>query len=377
MRLGLNARFLAAPATGVQRFAREMTARLLGLAGDDDAVLLLPRGAVIPAAMPAEVRTVHGRLAGHAWEQLELPRRARSAGCDVVLNPANTAPVRGGPHVVVVHDTLALTRPEWFGRAFRVAYRYTQRRAARRAAAIVTVSEWARRATAAALGVAAERIAVVGQGTAPFDRPADVAEIERVRTRHALPHRYLLALGDGDPRKNIAFLYRVRERWQATRGEPPALVLVGSRSPRVHAPARDRDDAPRPVGANGPHDTGVVRLGRVDDDELHALYSGAAAFCFPSHAEGFGRPPLEAMACGAPIIAAPYGAAREVLGDAARIVPLDADAWIAAIEPLLEPGPVREAACEAGRRHAAAFRWDAAAARLLDICRAVAAAGGR
>ncbi|HEX6939816.1 MAG TPA: glycosyltransferase family 1 protein [Longimicrobiales bacterium] len=365
MRLGLNGRFLAAPVTGVQRFAREVGARLLDRVSDG--VLFVPRGAAADLAAACPARVVRGRLAGHAWEQLELPLRARAVGCDVVLHPANALPVAGGPHVLVLHDALPLSRPEWFARAFRTWYRQVQRRAAARAAALVTVSAWARNEIAAALGTDPERISVVGQGIEPFDGPADAEAVRRIRERLRLPPRYLLTVGDGDPRKNIAFLHPVRERWRATRGDPPALVVVGAASPRVHAangraaPA-SRDDA-----------AGVIRLGRVDDETLRALYTGAAAFCFPSLAEGFGRPPLEAMACGAPVVAAPYGPAREVLGDAARIVPLEPDAWVAALEPLLEPGPARDAARDAGRRHAAAFRWDDVADRLLEICRAAAA----
>ncbi|HEX9107765.1 MAG TPA: glycosyltransferase, partial [Longimicrobiales bacterium] len=122
------------------------------------------------------------------------------------------------------------------------------------------------------------------------------------------------------------------------------------------------------AGADG----GVLHLGRVDDAELHALYTGAAAFCFPALAEGFGRPPLEAMACGTPALVADYGPAREVLGRGARILPLEADDWVSALVELMHEGPAREALVERGRAWARRYRWDTAAQQVRAACETVA-----
>lgn len=118
------------------------------------------------------------------------------------------------------------------------------------------------------------------------------------------------------------------------RGLRCRLVVVGGRRPgRVWA-----DPPELPEGAP------VVSLGPVDDGTLQALYTGSAVLGHPALAEGFGRPPLEAMACGAPVLAALYGPAQEVLGDAAEIVPLDIDAWMATLEGLLtEPADLSKA----------------------------------
>jgi len=353
MKLGVNGRFYAARVTGVQRFALEVASRLLA-----DATLFVPAGAEPPRDLPASTRVVRGRLAGHAWEQLELPGQARRAGCDTVLHMAGTAPLAAAGDVLVVHDVLPLTHPLWFARGFRVWRGVVLRRAAPRAARVVTVSEWARREIARTLKVPAERILVAPQGLDPFDGPAALDAVAEVRTRRGLPGAFLLTVGAGDPRKNLPFLGRVLRRWRERGGDPPPLAVVGRPSPRLFTPAEGW-----PAGVD------VRVLGRVGDTELHALYTAASALCFPSLAEGFGRPPLEAIACGTPAVVADYEAAAEVLGGAARIVPLDPDAWVDALLPLVA-GPRRAAE---GGAVAARYRWGAAAAAVREACEAAAA----
>lgn len=359
MRLGVNGRFYAARVTGVQRFALEVAERLL-----PDATLFLPAGAEPPAGLSASTRVVRGRLRGHAWEQVELPRQVRRAGCDVVLHMAGTAPLAAAGDVLVVHDVLPLTHPRWFSRGFRTWRRAVLERAAPRAARVVTVSEWSRREIARTLWVAPGRIVVAPQGIEPFHRPADAEAVARVRAERRLPVPFLLTVGAGDPRKNLPFLGSVLRRWRERGGEPPPLAVVGEPAPHLFIPA-----------GGWPADVDVRVLGRVDDAELHALYTAASALCFPSRAEGFGRPPLEALACGTPAVVADYGAAAEVLGGTARIVPLDPDAWVDALRPLVEEG---ERATEGGEL-TARYRWETAAGAIREACEAAAVErrGGR
>ena len=371
MRIGLNGRFYGAAVTGVQRFAREVAARLFSRA--DDLVLFLPRGVEPPAGLDERVRVVRGTLAGRLWEHLELPWRMRAERCSVLLNLANVAPLLGGPHVLVLHDVLALTNPEWFSRRFAAWYRFAQGRWARRAVRVATVSGWVRDEAARVLGLDPDRIAVVMQGIEPFDRPASPDAIRAARQRWALPDTYLLAVAGGDPRKNVRFLLRMLARWRGMRGVAPTLIVVGGDRPAVHGYVSGR--APDAGGYDEAEirAAGDVRfIGRVDDEDLRSLYTAATVFCFPSEAEGFGRPPLEAMGCGTPAVVAPYGPAHEVLGGIAPIVELDTARWIQTLERLLRSPDERRALAEAGRRHALRYRWDATADALLALCREVA-----
>jgi glycosyltransferase involved in cell wall biosynthesis len=348
----VNGRFYAAPMTGVQRFAREVAARLL-----PGATLFLPAGAEPPTGLPADTRVVRGRLRGHAWEQLELPGAARRDGCDSLLHMAGTAPLGSAGGVLVVHDVLPLTHPAWFTRAFRLWRRAVLHRTAPRAGRVVTGSAWARREIVRTLGISPAKVVVAAQGLAPFDRPAARAEVERVRAAFGLPERFLLAVGAGDPRKNLPFLGAVLHRWRERGAEPPPLVVVGEPNPRLFSPS-----------GGWPAGTDVRLAGRVDDADLHALYTAASALCFPSRAEGFGRPPLEARACGTPAVVADYEAAAEVLEGDARILPLDPDAWVDALEAALAESrrPAEDAAL------AARYRWEDAAAAIGDACEAAA-----
>lgn len=357
MRLGINARFLDAPVTGVQRFAREVVPLLLDAA---DCVLLTPRGSEVPAAWRGRAAIVEGALRGHAWEQLELPRRARAAASDVVLHLSGTAPLRGGRDVMIVHDLLPITHPEWFAPRFARWYRFVVPRAAARCARVLTVSSASRDAIRDRLGIAPGRIHVVGQGVAPF-APAAADAVRRARHIFDLPGPYVLATGAGDARKNLDFLAQVAAKWRHANAGAPPVVAVGEAAAHVH-------------GRRAPVPEGVRPLGRVSDAELAALYTAAGAFAFPSVAEGFGRPPLEAMACGAPAVVADSAAAREVAAEA-RIVPLDADAWVAALRAALAEDPARRA--ERAARVAARFTWRDAAAGVLAACRSALDNGER
>jgi glycosyltransferase involved in cell wall biosynthesis len=362
MRIAVNGRFLAAVQTGVQRFALEITRRLLSEA---DLVLLLPREVEALGELGTAER-VEGRLKGHAWEQVELPDMVRRAGAEVCLNLANAVPAAGGPHVVVLHDSIVFDHPEWFGARYALWHRRVLLPAARRAAAVGSLSRDAADRVARVLARPADEVVVIPQGAAPFDHPAGDGAVAQVRRRYRIEGPYVLALGAGDPRKNVGFVEELIGHWPTDDGSaPPALVIVGDPSARVFAAS-----APR----NRSHGS-VLRVGRVDDETLRALYTGAAAFCFPSLAEGFGRPPLEALACGAPVLAAPYGPAREVLRYAADILPLERDPWLAALRRLVQEGPPA-AFAEKARAVVDAHRWEDGVQATLELCARAARAPG-
>ncbi|HUE95785.1 MAG TPA: glycosyltransferase, partial [Longimicrobiaceae bacterium] len=221
MRIALNGRFFGAHATGVQRFAIEISRRLLARSA-----LFLPAGVDPPDFATPGTPVIRGRFAGHLWEQLELPGQLRGAGCDCALHMAGTAPIVARGHVFVVHDLLPLTHSEWFTRRFRAWRAAVLRAAIPRAYRIVTVSDAVRDEIARLYPGSADRIVVARQGTEPFTAPASDEAVAALRRRYALPDRFLLAVGAGDPRKNLPFLGRVLARWEARGLHPPPLVVV-------------------------------------------------------------------------------------------------------------------------------------------------------
>lgn len=358
MKLGVNGRFYGARATGVQRFAREITARLVTRA---DVTLFLPRNVTAPSGpdLANGCPVVRGILPGRAWEHIELPRAARTHGCDVVLHLSNTGPTWGGPHVVTVYDVTPLTNPEWYAPLFVWWFRVALARAARQASYLLTLSEWARSEVHRVLGVPTDRIGVVSQGVEPFDRPAPDHLVEQVRRKWNLPGPFVLAVGAGR-RKNLDFLVRLSEQFRHHETLDIALVVVGAGYRRVHG----TDSSLKPSDR-------VRYVGHVSDEELHALYTAAGALCFPSYSEGFGRPPLEAMACGTPALVADYGPAAEVLGEAALILPLDLDAWLDGLQRLLSEEELRADMIRRGLACAARYRWDPAVDQIVSACERV------
>ena len=352
MKLGINGRFYGAPITGVQRFSRELCTRIYDRQG---AVLFLPRGTEPPPGLPGQVEVVVGRTRGHRWEQLELPGEA--ASCDVLLHPANTCPLRGAGHVVVVHDVLPLSHPVWFDRRFAWWYRWVVKRAVRGAERVLTVSQWSADQLIRLVGVDPDSVEIVTQGVEPFSQPASATLVRSVRERWNLPAEYVLTVDGGDPRKNLTFLTGVLDDL-ASKSDGTLLLVVVGRPRNVHRSPSSTERAAK----------NVVHVGPVTDEELHGLYTGASVFCFPSLAEGFGRPPLEAVACGTPAVVAEYGPAREVMRGGAEILPLDRAAWTATLGDLLNNTDRRRDLSARGRQVAAPYRWDRTCDQVLAAC---------
>lgn len=359
MSTGLNGRFLCAPLTGVQRFGYEM---LRHLPARQSTVLLVPADAIVPGFFTGTV--VRGRLRGHAWEQLELIDDARRAGCTVVLHPANTLPLRAHASVVVAHDPLfPVVNTEWFTTRYVAWHRHVIARALRRAAAVLTVSEWSRSRLAVNAAIPLHRIGVVPQGIAPFDTPASDADVANVRARHDVPERYLLAMGGRDPRKNIRFVAPVLAELARISADVPPCIVIGDAHPRVH----------RPDPGVVEHD-GMRLLGAMDTEQTHALLTGAAALLFPSFAESFGRPPLEALACGTPPLVGAYEAAREVLGGAGHVLAWDPALWARTLRDVLDDPHARRIARHQARPLLSRYSWPNAADVVAETCERVARA---
>lgn len=349
----LNARFKSRPVTGVERFAWEVGARL--------ATHHLPDLGEIAPEQPVQ------GLKGHAWEQFQLPRQLPRGAA--LFSPCNTGPIAVTRQLVVIHDAAVWDCPDGFSTTFRHLYRQLLPRLARRSRAIATVSEFSRQRLAHWLQLPAERIAVLGNAVGPEFTPGDPAPPTDAKAGGPV----LLCVGSLDPRKNLNRLLRAWLDLHAAGRLPDGarLHLVGGANPRSFA-ALDRVED---------HDS-IRWLGRLSDRDLIEQYRRADAFIFPSLYEGFGLPPLEAMACGCPVLLShraslpevggpahdPAGPANGTSGAALYFDP-ESEADIArAIERFLSLAPDQRAALRtAALARAATFRWETVAARTAEV----------
>jgi glycosyltransferase involved in cell wall biosynthesis len=259
------------------------------------------------------------------WTQVDLRRRAREVNADLIHHPLPAHVAGGGvPQVVTVHDLAFELLPDAFDARFAAYARRAHRLAAKRADAVVAVSEATARDLRERWGVEAV-VARHGPG-----QPLDVGT--RGEPRH------FLYVGDAEPRKDVPTLLAAHARYRSRTADPLPLVLAGS----AYAV-----------------DSGVRVVDRPSREELAALHRDAAALVHPSRHEGFGLTVLEALAAGTPVIAADTPAIREVAGDAARLVPAgDVDALAAALADPPPPAPAHApwTWADSAQAHISAYR---------------------
>jgi glycosyltransferase involved in cell wall biosynthesis len=312
--------------------------------------VICPRDADIAGSPYAALRCESfGHLTGHLWEQLELPYRARDGA---LLNLANTAPVLHGRQLIVIHDAAIYAVPKAYGTTYRLWHKFLHSVFVRSNVRIATVSRFSASELSRYLAIAPSR--VLGPTFEGADHILRVQPDRDALSRHQLAERkYALAVGSLALHKNLHALTLTAVELM-DRGM--TLAIAGSTNPDVFAGA---------AGAGG--ELADVRyLGRVDDAELRALYQGAVCFLFPSRYEGFGIPPIEAMTCGCPVIAATAGATMETCQDAALYCdPDDPEAFASAVSKILRDEGTSERLRECGRRRAREFTWDKAAERLI------------
>jgi glycosyltransferase involved in cell wall biosynthesis len=332
----VNLRTLGYRITGVQRYL----------------LSLLPH-------MPARLDAVKPSQAlqgikGHVWEQLYLPTLLKRR---LLWSPGNTGPVGVSRQVLTVHDASSLDHPEWFERKFALWYSALLPPLIRRVRSIITVSEFSKERIVGLTGVEPERVNVIFNGVDQRFHPADSETVERVKTHFGLTSPYILFVGSLEPRKNLPMLL---EAWRLSAFDGATLAVVGASG---HLFAKFHFDViPR----------GVRLLGHVDDDMLPVLYSGATGFVYPSIYEGFGLPPLEAVACGCPVAVSDIPAHREVCGEMADYFdPFIPEQISHSLEWLLRlDGPSRASLVEQGLHRAALYNWQRAAAdtwRVLQL----------
>ncbi|MBQ6041747.1 MAG: glycosyltransferase family 4 protein [Oscillospiraceae bacterium] len=268
-----------------------------------------------------------------------------------------------GKTVVTVHDMVLHAYPETMRRRTRLLLQTGLRRSMARADLIVTDSEFSRTEIAKYYPDFADKVRVVPCGVDPKRfAPASPEEIARVREAHHLPEQYFLYLGTLEPRKNLVRLIEAYALLREKHPDAPPLVLAGGKGWQYESifAAADRDGLREHI----------LFPSYIPAGDMAALYSGALAFLFPSLYEGFGMPPLEAMACGCPVLTAKAASLPEAVGDAAILVSPNSTKAIAdGMEMLLTDPALRCGLRKCGLRRAAEMNWDSAAEKLYQVYR--------
>lgn len=339
----INARFLTQNISGVQRYAEQICLSLKKIR--DDIVCLAPHGIKLhDAAKALDVQCI-GRNRGHLWEQLDLPLYLKQRGSPLLISISSTGPMFYRNQVATHHDINYVRYPQSYTRVFRMAYRTITPILASRAKTMITCSNFSKGEISRFYGIDEKKFLVLH---------AAVSEGFTARTPRPDGPQYLLAVSSPAAHKNFN---RMIQAFLSLRGFPDLqLHIVGAATHIFANPDLQR------LACRDPR---IRFLGRLSDAELIEQYQGAAAFVFPSLYEGFGIPPLEAQACGCPVVAANAASIPEVLqASALYFDPLDVNHMAAAMQRVLTDQPLREALRLHGLNNVERFSWDMSAQRL-------------
>lgn len=368
MRFSIDAHAIGRHLTGNEVYVRSL---LEGFAALDKKSEFIAYTSVRGAGefVPASIRT--SRVSENPFVRLgiDLTRRVL-ADNPSLLHVQYTAPLFCPvPVVVSIHDVSYLEHPEFFTPSRRMQLQFTVERTVRRAAKILTLSEFSRNGIAKAYGLDPSRIAVVPAACSDVFKPVSRAKAKAfVEGRFQIEHPFVLCVGDLQPRKNPLGLIHAFESLVANCPElPHHLVMVGKDtwySPRVHQAAE-----------NSPFGNRIHFTGWVDDSELLQLYNACDLFVFPSFYEGFGIPILEAMACGRAVACSRTSAMPEVAGKSALLFdPHSTEGMMAAMRDLLRNLEMRARMERAGLQNASRFTWRGTAQMTLEVYHEVAGA---
>jgi glycosyltransferase involved in cell wall biosynthesis len=363
MNIGIDAHMLGHNETGNETYILELVRSLAQReSGDTFTVYVENPDALPPEAVVApHIRVMrYNTRSGFARLLRELPEYVVRDKLDVLHVSYNAPPrvVPGCALVVTIHDISFEEHGEWFPHKLRAFLRWSVPRSARRAHVVLTDTECAKQELVRLYQLAPGKIHVTPYAAARHFRPiADTGALARVRARYKTSDKYVLAVSNMQPRKNLARLMQAFTMARARYSVPHRLVLVGQPlwlyGPLVRQ-ARELGDS-------------VIMTGYVPDADLPLLYNAADVFCYPSLYEGFGLPVLEAMACGTPVITSHLSSLPEVAGNAARLVnPYDTEELARALGELLTDENARANLKSMGIARARSFSWERTAKQTVE-----------
>ncbi|WP_020596970.1 glycosyltransferase family 4 protein [Spirosoma panaciterrae] len=344
MKIVVNARFLTQPITGTQRFAIELSRKLKIYVPNIEFVC---PPSVIHSEIAEELEVIKfGVLRQNLlWEQIELPMYLWSHGNPILLNLCNIAPIMYGKNIASILDLSFHLHPEWFSKQFSLLYNTLIPIIAKRAIRIITISEYSRKDIIRYFNIPPEKIDIVHPSISSIFENNKTSKKDITKFG-----RYILAVSSIDPRKNFLGLIKA---FKLANLNDINLVIVGSKN-KVFS-----DEG---IAELIKDDPSVFFTGYVSDNDLASLYKNASLFVYPSFFEGFGIPPLEAMASGCPTIVSNTSSLPEVCGDASLYVdPHDITNISETIKKVINDDILRHTLVNRGYNQFKKFSWDGSA----------------
>ena len=364
MRIGIDARWIFPQISGIGRVTEKLIQHLGEIDRENSYFLFFNHPRLMDRYSRRWEKYLNLKPVPVPWGifspagQVRMPTLIRKLGLDIFHSTNYFLPLllRKTRMVTTIHDLIPLKFPHFTPRAkktrFNWFFRWILLRCSHRADRVITISLHTRDDLITELGLPAEKITVVHNG---IDGRYRVLEKDRVirfcQEKLGFTSPFLLYVGRYDPYKNVAGLIRAFDRFRRARKDEPRLVLAGHLDPRY-------PEAVEIVRSLGLTDR-VVFLDGVGEDDLICLYNAARILILPSLYEGFGLPPLEAMACGTPVISSDRGSLPEVVGDAAWLInPEEEESIASAIRSLWESEDLRSEFREKGLKRAKDFSWE-------------------
>jgi glycosyltransferase involved in cell wall biosynthesis len=373
MRVALNMLFVAPGLAGGRVYCEGLLRGLAQVDQENEYAVYTRRGIALPDLPPQRFQHIAAPVPASSvlwrtiWEYAFLPGEVRRRRADLFHGLGSLSPsARPRPFVLTIHDLIYLHYPHSLPRGHRLFMRFVLPQVARRADRVIVPSHCTAREVVRYLGVKAERVRLVhyGEGNS-LQKVTDAGQIEAALKKYGVRRPYVISVARAYPHKNIEGLLRAMARLYRRRAPAPQLVLVGDRYRAGHHLDRLTEE----LGLRG----AIVFTGFVSLADLCALYSAAAVFAFPSLAEGYGLPILEAMSCGTPVVASRASAVPEAVGEAGLVGDAqDPEAFAGLLGRVLEDEALQARLRAAGLARAREFSWTRCAAETLAVYRELA-----
>ncbi len=371
MHIGLDGIPLTALKTGVGHYTFELACALARVASESNFEVVYPSNlphAITeeddPLSLPANLKIKRIRVGplGRHWWSTGLPRYLRSSGIELFHGTNyDVPPWRQCATVLTIHDLSFLIHPETHEKRRVSRSRRRLPLMARAANVVIVPTESVRGEVCEHLGLSAEKVFAVPEAARACFAPMELGATEDVRRRLGIGADFLLTVGTIEPRKNLQTLVNAFEEVAGVQSQPTLQLVIAGNRGWLSEPLFDALE-------KSPTRKRIILTEYLNDEELRALYSSCRAFVYPSIYEGFGLPPLEAMACGAPVITSRIPALEETTGGAAILVePTNVQALAGAIGDLLDSDDLRSKLSALGRSRAAEFTWERTARLTLDV----------